>query len=33
MGTKDDLIRAEDMDAEAAPILVETGAIQRCGGS
>jgi hypothetical protein len=30
MSTKDDLIRAEEMDAEAAQILVETGAVQRC---
>jgi hypothetical protein len=32
MGTsRDDLIRAEEMDAEAARILVEAGAVQRCG--
>jgi len=28
--TKDDHIRAEVMDAEAARILVEAGAVQRC---
>jgi hypothetical protein len=32
MGTrKDDLIRPEEMDAEAAWILVEAGAVERCG--
>ena len=28
---KDYLIRAEEMDAEAARILVEAGAVERCG--
>jgi hypothetical protein len=28
---KDDLIRADEMDAEAARILVEAGAVERCG--
>jgi hypothetical protein len=32
MGTrKDDLIHAEEMDAEAARILVEAGAVEGCG--
>lgn len=29
--TKDDQIRAQEMDAEAARILVEAGAVKRCG--
>jgi hypothetical protein len=32
MGTaKDDLIRTDEMDAVAARILVEAGAVERCG--